>query len=115
MVSVYGGSFQRLLIVLKKSLENGLCINLFVGLMNRLVKNRRFKEILNLFKQMEGQGFHSDAVIYDSTVRAFCRYGYCSSADIFILCLILDKMLARKEEIYLINMDHMVLSVCAIP
>nr|CAD1837064.1 unnamed protein product [Ananas comosus var. bracteatus] len=90
------GKFSEATDCFKKSLENGLCIDLFVGLMNRLVKSRRIKEILSLFKQIEGQGFYSDVIIYDSTVQAFCRHGYCSSADIFILCLILDKMLVKK-------------------
>ncbi|OAY76647.1 hypothetical protein ACMD2_20165, partial [Ananas comosus] len=70
------GKFSEATDCFKKSLENGLCIDLCC-LMNRLDK-----DFIQCF-------------IYDSTVQAFCRHGYCSSADIFILCLILDKMLAK--------------------
>ncbi|XP_010937580.1 uncharacterized protein [Elaeis guineensis] len=79
-----------------RSLEYGYSKDLVLSLTYRLIRSRRLKEMLNLCKGLERQGFFPDVLIFETTIRAFCREGYCRSTDIYQVCLVLDKMLQRS-------------------
>ncbi|XP_026664123.2 pentatricopeptide repeat-containing protein At1g63400-like [Phoenix dactylifera] len=78
------------------SLEYGYSKDLVVSLTCRLIRCRRLKEMLDLWKGLERQGFFPDVLIFETTIRAFCREGFCRSTDIYKVCLVLDQMLRRS-------------------
>lgn len=83
-----------------ESLATGFAGDRISILVNRLVKNRKLKEILQLFKGMQELGIFVDSFMFDLTIRSFCRHGFCVSTDMFMLCIVLDQML---EKIYKVD------------
>ncbi|XP_065020916.1 pentatricopeptide repeat-containing protein At5g65560-like [Musa acuminata AAA Group] len=79
-----------------RSLEYRFSTDLLLRLIHRLVRNRRLKELLKLFKGIEKHSISLDVLVFDSLIKAACKEGFCGSTEIYVLCLILDKMLARR-------------------
>ncbi|URE29613.1 PPR repeat [Musa troglodytarum] len=79
-----------------RSLECRFSTDLLLRLICRLVRNTRLKELLRLFRGIEKQSLSLDVRVFDSLIKAACKEGFCGSAEIFVVCLILDKMLARR-------------------
>jgi pentatricopeptide repeat protein len=94
------GKFAEATVCFLESLATGVSGNRISDFVNRLVKNRKLKEILQLFEGMRELGHLLDSFIFDLTIRTFCRHRRCVRTDMFMLCLVLDKMLEETHKVH---------------
>ncbi|KAJ1299103.1 hypothetical protein BS78_01G505500 [Paspalum vaginatum] len=94
------GKIDKAIHWLIESFESELWRDSLYVLINRLVgRDDGIKVILNIFREMEKIDILLDHKIFDHTIRALCKVGFCQYRNIYTLDTILDIMLARSTRV----------------
>jgi pentatricopeptide repeat protein len=94
------GEFDKATDCFKGSLKNRLSKDLLTALLNRLGRKERIWNILDIFEEIERRGFVRDHMIFEGTIRSFCRFGFRQYTKMFNLEFLLDGMLGPGKELY---------------
>ncbi|OEL26299.1 Pentatricopeptide repeat-containing protein [Dichanthelium oligosanthes] len=94
------GKFDEATDCFKESLKNRLLKDPLTALINRLGHNERIGNILAIFEEIERQGFVRCHMIFDDTIRSFCRFGFRQHTKMFNLEFLLDGILGPGKEVY---------------
>ncbi|CAN6304457.1 unnamed protein product [Urochloa humidicola] len=94
------GKFSEATDCFKESLKDRLSKEFLTALINRLGRKEKICNIVVIFQEIKRQGFVRNDLIFEDTVRSFCRVGFRQHTKIFNLEFLLEGILGPGKEVY---------------